>query len=74
MAEGPELGRRGRSIKSSDRQLRDFNGATVRLTGRGRSQRSGCVRWSPKIGQGFKVGSPLMKDGSDDWQTEALLG
>ena len=32
------------------------------------------LRWSPKIGQGFKVGSPLMKDGSDDWQTEALLG
>jgi len=41
-----------------------------------RSQRRtyGTVRWSRKTGQGFKVGSPLMKDGSDDWQTEALLG
>lgn len=32
------------------------------------------TRWSPKIGQVFKFGSPLMKDGSDDWQTEVLLG
>jgi hypothetical protein len=34
----------------------------------------GGLRWSRKTGQGFKVGSPLMKDGSDDWQTQALLG
>ena len=32
------------------------------------------MRWSRKTGQGFKVGSPLMKDGPDDWQTQAVLG
>jgi 2-(1,2-epoxy-1,2-dihydrophenyl)acetyl-CoA isomerase len=35
---------------------------------------SDILKWSRKTGQGFKVGSPLMKDGSDDWQTQALLG
>ena len=39
-----------------------------------RKYAKGYVRWSPKTGQGFKVGSPLMKDGSDDWQTQAVLG
>jgi len=43
------------------------------------SQRHGetaftALRWSRKTGQGFKVGSPLMKDGPDDWQTQAVLG
>ena len=39
----------------------------------GVSTRDG-LRWSRKTGQGFKVGSPLMKDGPDDWQTQAVLG
>jgi len=32
----------------------------------------GKVRWSPRIGQLPKVGSPFEKDGSDDREAEAL--
>ena len=51
----------------------DLSFSAIRLQ-QNASRRSGSLRWSRKTGQGFKVGSPLMKDGSDDWQTEALLG
>ena len=48
--------------------------AEIRRALRARQPFAGEMRWRRKTGQGFKVGSPLMKDGSDDWQTQALLG
>ncbi len=32
------------------------------------------LRWSPKMGQVFKLGSPWLEDGPDDGQEEEVCG
>ena len=57
---------RGRRTETSQARAR---GAQVRRYGDLR-----ILRWSRKLGQGVKLGSPWLEDGPDDGQTEAIFG